>query len=329
MKIICPQCQFERDIDISTIPSSATTATCPKCGEKFTFRSKLKDYSDSTPKGAHIPDLTITKANPEDSKEKEAPQEKQETKRNNDSHSTAHKNEFEQKTLTQKEFEEKLKHAYQSYQRTQGSTAFIPPFMTMVPWEMPDNSLSLFQKFAQTILRALFSAPAFFATMFRPFSMSKAALFYIIIGLLQFLVRMLIFQFSAQTPLMDDPNAQALIEVMMAPSTLFLGMLISPIVLVIQLMAISGILFLIIKLIEPRSADFSLITRMIAYASAPGLLSIIPFLGDIISIPWIIFNILLGCRLTLNMSLLKVFLTLLAFCLFSLLLLLYIVPSMI
>lgn len=39
MKIICPECQFERIIPDDKIPASSVRATCPKCHTKFQFRS--------------------------------------------------------------------------------------------------------------------------------------------------------------------------------------------------------------------------------------------------------------------------------------------------
>lgn len=38
MRIRCPECHFERDIDTTNIPATATVATCPKCGNRFRFR---------------------------------------------------------------------------------------------------------------------------------------------------------------------------------------------------------------------------------------------------------------------------------------------------
>lgn len=39
MLICCPECQFERTIDITQIPSSAVMATCPHCRCRFRFRN--------------------------------------------------------------------------------------------------------------------------------------------------------------------------------------------------------------------------------------------------------------------------------------------------
>ncbi len=50
MIIRCPECQFERSIDSSKIPSSAAIATCPKCRHRFRFRALASDETpDASP----------------------------------------------------------------------------------------------------------------------------------------------------------------------------------------------------------------------------------------------------------------------------------------
>lgn len=54
MRIRCPECHFERDIDTTNIPATATVATCPKCGNRFRFRDPetgqpLVDQEESEP----------------------------------------------------------------------------------------------------------------------------------------------------------------------------------------------------------------------------------------------------------------------------------------
>lgn len=52
MIIRCPECQFERSIDSSKIPSSAAIATCPKCRHRFRFRALASDETpDVSPAG--------------------------------------------------------------------------------------------------------------------------------------------------------------------------------------------------------------------------------------------------------------------------------------
>lgn len=49
MIIRCPECQFERSIDSSKIPSSAAIATCPKCRHRFRFRALAPDAAPEAP----------------------------------------------------------------------------------------------------------------------------------------------------------------------------------------------------------------------------------------------------------------------------------------
>jgi len=47
MEILCPHCQFSREVDESKIPARSQIATCPKCQTKFKFRD-LPDEEDFT-----------------------------------------------------------------------------------------------------------------------------------------------------------------------------------------------------------------------------------------------------------------------------------------
>ncbi|MDR3044222.1 MAG: zinc-ribbon domain-containing protein [Desulfovibrio sp.] len=53
MIIRCPECQFERSIDSSKIPSSAAIATCPKCRHRFRFRALAPDENPDVPSAGH------------------------------------------------------------------------------------------------------------------------------------------------------------------------------------------------------------------------------------------------------------------------------------
>lgn len=340
MKIVCPNCQFGREIDLASIPSTATTATCPKCEQKFAFREALPDYSREKPKGIIIDSINTnslpkptekieekeisTNTNPIEEEKIQTPQidlEKNISKNLED---------LNPEELTE---EEQIQRAHAIYRRQAEQSEQLKQegssqVYIMVPWEINGYEPNIFAKFFQTITRVLFSSPAFFATMYRPFPISRAVLFYICIGLLQFLARMTMLQFnpSVNTALDVDPQVLAVLEFMQEPSTLVLGLFISPFILIMQLLIISTILYTVIRLVEPKSADFSLIARMIAYSSAPGLLSIIPVLGDAIALPWIVFNIVIACRFALNLSIPKVLLTIGAFIVFVTLVILMFFP---
>lgn len=46
MQIICPDCQFAREVDESKIPARSQVATCPKCQTKFQFRELPPEESE-------------------------------------------------------------------------------------------------------------------------------------------------------------------------------------------------------------------------------------------------------------------------------------------
>lgn len=48
MIITCPECKFEREVNLDKIPARAQTATCPKCKTKFKFR-EIDDEFDFKP----------------------------------------------------------------------------------------------------------------------------------------------------------------------------------------------------------------------------------------------------------------------------------------
>ncbi len=353
MKIACPSCGFTREINTAKIPHTSTVATCPKCQSKFSFRAFNEEgelvYLEETQLVSH--GSTPTLSNNEKSSQGDENNLHEQTHSDNisddmraHSQSTARdESENEQSHVFTSPLspnpdemtdEDKLKHAHTMYReqmrkieelQKQGYTVQV---MTMVPWEDIDSERNIVDRFFQTIVRSLFSSPAFFATMFRPLSISKAALFYIIIGVLQFVSRMLLFRFNSSEFVTEDAAMQSFITTMQEPSTLVLGLFIAPFVLILQLICLSALLTFIIKLIEPRSANFSLIARMLAYASSPGLLSIIPIIGDVVAMPWILFNIFLGCRYTLHLPTPKALLAVFAFMLFSLVAILFIFSSL-
>lgn len=56
MRIVCPQCEFARDVPDEKVPARSNTATCPKCGLKFKFRDLPGHGPDETESAASGPD---------------------------------------------------------------------------------------------------------------------------------------------------------------------------------------------------------------------------------------------------------------------------------
>lgn len=53
MLIRCPECLFERKVDLSKIPATAQLATCPKCRYKFRFREYIVGNTDAELEAIH------------------------------------------------------------------------------------------------------------------------------------------------------------------------------------------------------------------------------------------------------------------------------------
>ncbi len=340
MIIICPNCGFERDVSISAIPAKATKATCPKCKVKFDFRDAIiLENPNEQVRAIHDEDedvrLDISQEGVDKSElfledEKLREDEKHEAEiRNsqNQEEQAQNKNQEEYKELSEEE-EELLKKAHEAYReqlrkienlKKQG---YILQALSMVPWESSTQEKNVFQKFFQTIVQILFSAPAFFATMFRPFPVNKALIFYLIVSFVQFLAR----YFTLYTPdgaevLLASGFPPEFIEMMGTSSFMLLALFIAPLILFLQFMVASTLLFSIVKLVQPQSADFNHIARIFAYASAPAVLSIVPIIGSMIALPWTLYNIVIAVRFGLHLSVGKTFLSVSAFCLFCVVLL--------
>ncbi|MBI9079027.1 MAG: zinc-ribbon domain-containing protein [Pseudodesulfovibrio sp.] len=71
MQIICPECQFTREVDETKIPAKSQVATCPKCKMKFKFRElreeafSLEETTETTPSGTPEPTTPPTLEEPE------------------------------------------------------------------------------------------------------------------------------------------------------------------------------------------------------------------------------------------------------------------------
>ncbi len=196
---------------------------------------------------------------------------------------------------------------------------YVLQALAMVPWESNSKNKNILDKFFQTIVQVLLSAPAFFGTMFRPYPFKKAMYFYLIISFIQFAARYFTFMMS------DSVNAIGLspevVEMISSPSFAILTAFIAPLIIALQFFAGSTLLYSVVKLVQPERADFNLIARIFAYASAPAILSVVPILGDFLSLPWSLYNIIVACRYGLHLTFGKTAIATLAFTLFSMVLL--------
>lgn len=174
-----------------------------------------------------------------------------------------------------------------------------------VPWEHPER-YGIFGSLFQTIARVMFRAPEFFSTIHSQSSALRPALFYALLGLFQTLCLQMWISTLEQQILEVAPVLQESFAAMNTP----LAIILSPFQAVFQLVLYSAFLYLAVRITDPNKADFNLILRVVAYAYAPTVLSIVPSIGPMIGLVWFVFNIVVGLRYALRLTWQKTFLAL-------------------
>ncbi len=323
MLISCPECHFKRRVEKEQIPDSATIATCPKCQNKFRFRDPET--------GDFIPDICLEmdkeqSIEPEDNTN--VTHEQNNTQTENEGNTATENKENNEKTntdqtdpdpLTEEELETpKSKDnplqepVYQSYEQAEKKNAEKYRMMTDdVPWEHPER-YGIIGALVQTISRVMFKGKDFFSTIHSQVSSLRPASFYALIGLFQAIISYLyspnLVEILKSTNI--DPQKQTLIENLITEQTLPMLIISTPFIMIIQLLIYSAFIYLAIRITNPERADFPLTLRIIAYASAPLILCVVPYLGSVVGLIWFIYNIFIGVKYALRLTWQRTFLAL-------------------
>lgn len=174
-----------------------------------------------------------------------------------------------------------------------------------VPWEHPER-YGIFGSLFQTIARVMFRAPEFFNTIHSQSSALRPALFYALLGLFQALC-LQIWLSTLEAQLLEvAPQMQESMSALSTP----LAIMLSPFQAIFQLILYSAFLYLAVRITNPDRADFNLILRVVAYAYAPTILSIVPYVGPMVGLIWFVVNIVIGIRYALRLTWQKTFLAL-------------------
>ncbi len=289
MLIRCPDCQFERDIDLTRIPASATVATCPRCGRRFHFRKQFADReraAEEKPETTVSPtDLSTEKTSAENASvktpEAETPPE------NRPHHSSDAEN-------------AKRDHAEEAAKAQEHSSRQEMPG---VPWEHPEV-FGFFGSFYHTLLRVLFRAPDFFRNLGRGVPFGKAVVFFVLMRFLEAVVirfwsQDLLRQVSETSP---NPQAMELANQLMQDMSTPMFLLATPFTAVFQLFFLAALYGLMIRLAQPDKADFGVVVRVLAYSAAPCIFSIVPFVGSAVASIWCVAVSFAGCKYALGLS---------------------------
>jgi len=326
MLITCAVCQFEREIDIDRIPATASMATCPKCGNRFRFRDPQsgdfiqfdpksatpqpvrlpteQDGDDPLPPGAVIPTM-------EDPVQKPAPT--IEAKNEKPKFELFPKLDKLKLTLPLAGLLEKLTSLLppkrenksepaplfppkQEDQDEQGSPLGWREEIKGVPWENQDD-YGLFGSLYHTILAVMFRSKDFFTHIWSTQPLTMAAIFYVLLNYFAIIISsiwgLLPVQGSGTSVL-----ALAGAEDMSIP----LILIILPFSLLLNMFIQAGLFHLMIRLVQPEEANFPTTARVIAYSSAPLVLSLAPFIGSMIGFVWSVALSFIGCKYAHNLS---------------------------
>lgn len=324
MLISCPKCHFKRHVDEKQIPESATLATCPKCQNKFRFRDPetgkfIAEICLETEQAEHLEntqaaenqenpaDLGLVKENTEQTAEQE--QAPEETEKGTPAEDPVPLNEENLTRKKQKEENPLQEPEYQAY--TEKKPERYVMMTDDVPWEHPER-YGFFRSFFRTIVRVMFSGREFFSTIHSQVSSLRPASFYAIIGLIQALIGYLsspgMVNFIKNSNI--DPQHQVLMENLFSGQSLTMLIITTPFIMILQLLIYASFVYLAIRITNPEKADFPLTLRIIAYASAPMILCIVPYLGGLIGLVWFIYNIFIGVKYALRLTWQRTFLAL-------------------
>lgn len=342
MQLTCPECHFAREVDENTIPSTATKATCPKCGVRFSFRDATG--MPIVPYENVQPEPYAEQATHADEPSAESPNIPDDTAEAENSEHTYDPAVYRTPTVQEgddplpqgaripptpeKELLEDASPAQQnSVQNTQQPARFEEEFFQSatrnleaevgnVPWERAVLQ-QMPQAFFQTILQVLFHPADFFSRIGKGLSQVRPIAFYLILGIFQVVVMRFwyINNLQALSNAATDPQLQATLTSAMNSLSLPMMLIISPFSLLFQLYLMAGLFYLMLRMTQPATAtvpvDFNVVMRVIAYSSAPSVFCIVPLVGPLIASFWFIACTFVGCKYAFNLEWGKVVLALL------------------
>ncbi len=290
MKIVCPQCQFTREVASEKIPTTSVMATCPQCQHRFKV-SRSEDnstqpapYTDAVPPGAHIPNEESIQ---------------QHTTAHND-HSENAGSTQEAPSATPKLSEEEMRIAAEKAYTKQAQEAFILDN----PWDEPEQ-FGYFSAFYQTAMRVMFASPRFFAGLMPQTHYARALLFYLIITVLQIIFERFwggVISSSLAPSAAEYPDLQVLLDMLKPQTSLIFAVLIGSAISIVEIFFTAALFFVLFRLVAPNNVNFNLIIQVIAYSSAPILLAVVPALGSMVGFIWSTACLAIGCRYAMRLS---------------------------
>lgn len=316
MKIICPQCNFLKNVSADRFPSSSFMATCPKCRHRFRISiedneiARDKNLLDSVHSKRNVQDDDVENVNvneddvappnsvsPHNYQKEDTYDNNSEIRKTTTTDENIHNNEDLRKTAN---------NAYENESKRSVEQEINDGFSIDNPWENAHRE-GYISSFYQTVIRIMFFAPRFFAGLSSDVSLVKALIFYIIIVVIQVLISSFwastLLQYIASTPHSND-DVQTLLSYI-SESNLPMTVLVKTAFSVMQLYVSSLVYYLAFSIVVKDKVNFPLIFQVIAYSVAPFLLSIVPLLGSLVGMVWAIACSFIGCRYALRLTIMQ------------------------
>ncbi|WP_028574241.1 YIP1 family protein [Desulfonatronovibrio hydrogenovorans] len=266
MRIICPKCQFLQNVPDEKIPPKAEKATCPKCGEKFRFRT-LEPQDFVLEEVPSPPEQKISSPQTESDQPGSAQQDGQE----NDSIWSSLED------LGESDHPEPESVQSQGYE---------------VPWENLEQT-GFFPGFIETVKRVMLAPSHFFYKMpFKGLVMPLA--FFLIISVLQAMATF-IWNMAGFFPTTAHHGAGGLGMGMMGLGSFFI-VIVYPLFMGLWLFIASGVTHLFLTFFQAGKSGFEGTFRATAYGSAPMILGLLPFLGPLIGALWSLGVTIIGYK---------------------------------
>lgn len=265
MQIICPKCEFMQDVPDEKIPPKAEKATCPKCGEKFKFRSVPKqEFQLEEESGDHSTQNTTTESDSGYSQESDQ----------DDSIWSSLEN------IGQEEHSE-------------GKQPPPPPGPGFeIPWENL-NQFGFFPGFIETIKRAMLAPKAFFYRMpLKGLAMPLA--FFLLISVTQALATF-IWNMAGIFPTTAQHGSGEFGMGMMGLGSVFI-IVIYPLFMGLWLFIASGVTHIFLTFFKAGNSGFEGTFRATAYGTAPMILSLLPFVGPVAGAAWSLVITIIGYK---------------------------------
>jgi hypothetical protein len=175
-------------------------------------------------------------------------------------------------------------------------------FAPDVPWEYV-RELGLVKAFGQTVLQSILRPANLFSSLNAPHALKWALIFYLVVTALQtYLFQFWVRIFPSISLGFNLSPAHALYD----SATPLYVVLVAPLVWLIFLAVVSAASLVILRLANGRNVSMSAVMCIMAYASTPMLLGVVPFIGVVLGQTWAMFLFMLGCKYAFHLKLFTV-----------------------